>query len=425
MSRGVLCNRKISIKAVLSYSTLVVDDLTVVCQGMFTHRIIEITSKSFDQKRHEHLVSPADSAIALVSFHSDPDGHVEGPLTEKQAHHGTGKGSAKGGQCTYIFGTVPAPTIDWCDVARVTVDMLPDDALLEVFAFYVDKTWILGWSTLAHVCQQWRNIVFGSPRRLNLRLCYRARRPMRDMLDVWPLFPISIMVHGTWDVDNIVAALEHNDRIYELALYYISSLQLEKVLAAMQQPAPAMTRMVLRTGTDETAVPVVPASFLGGSAPCLQSLSLDGISFPGLPNLLLSATHLVHLDLSRIPHSGYISPEAMVTCLSALTRLKSLRIEFESSSQSLPDSISQRPPPPIRILLPVLTKLWFLGACEYIEDLVARIDAPLLRDLSISFFPQLRFDTTQLIRFIRRTPKLTAYEALGRLLHFGHFSIDI
>ncbi|KAN0109365.1 hypothetical protein V8E52_009337 [Russula decolorans] len=37
-----------------------------------------------------------------------------------------------------------------------------------------------------------------------------------------------------------------------------------------------------------------------------------GIPFPGLPKLLLSATHLVQLWLANIPHSGYISPEAMV-----------------------------------------------------------------------------------------------------------------
>jgi hypothetical protein len=114
-----------------------------------------------------------------------------------------------------------------------------------------------------------------------------------------------------WDVDNIIAALEHNDRICELDLFDIPSSQLEKVLAAMQQPFPALTRLWLWP-RDETA-PVVPASFLGGSAPRLQTLILDRIPFPGLPKLLLSATHLVHLDLWRIPHSGYISPEAMVT----------------------------------------------------------------------------------------------------------------
>jgi hypothetical protein len=117
----------------------------------------------------------------------------------------------------------------------------------------------------------------------------------------------------------------------------MSSSLFEKVLAAMQQPFPELTRLHLRFRT-ETAL-VDPDSFLGGSAPHLESLFVQHISFPGLPKLLSSATHLVYLDLSDIPHSGYISPEAMVTCLSALTSLKGLKIDFESSLTGLQVSI--------------------------------------------------------------------------------------
>lgn len=47
------------------------------------------------------------------------------------------------------------------------------------------------------------------------------------------------------------------------------------------------------------------ASFLGGSAP--PRLRELWIPFPGLPNLLSSATDLVALHLLNIPHFGYIS----------------------------------------------------------------------------------------------------------------------
>ena len=53
------------------------------------------------------------------------------------------------------------------DVARVTIDMLPDVALLEIFDFYEDEIRIEAWHTLVQVCRKWRNLVFGSPRRLN------------------------------------------------------------------------------------------------------------------------------------------------------------------------------------------------------------------------------------------------------------------
>jgi hypothetical protein len=177
----------------------------------------------------------------------------------------------------------------------------------------------------------------------------------------------------------------------------------------MQVPFPALTDLTLQSRNN--TIPVVPSSFLSGYAPRLQKLNLYCIPFPGLQRLLLSATHLVHLSLWKFPHSGYIPPETMVTCLSVLTKLESLFIGFESP-RSCPDRQSRRPPPSTRTLLPVLTKIRFKGASQYLEDLMARIDAPLLDKLTITFFHQLIFDTPGLAQFIYRTPNFkTHHEA--------------
>jgi hypothetical protein len=98
----------------------------------------------------------------------------------------------------------------------------------------------------------------------------------------------------------------------------------------------------------------------------------------------------------------------MVPCLSVLTSLESLVLTFKSP-QSRPDQETRRPPPQTRTLLPVLTKWEFKGVCEYLEDLVAWIDAPLLDNFLIAFFHQLIFDTSQLAQFIIRTPKFNAH----------------
>jgi hypothetical protein len=188
----------------------------------------------------------------------------------------------------------------------------------------------------------------------------------------------------------------------------------------MQQPFPALTHLWLRP-MGETAL-VDPDSFLDGSAPHLQELILSYIPFPGLPKLLLSATFLVDLSLWNIPHSGYISPEAMVNCLSMLTRLKSFVIEFDSP-RSRPDRTSRRPPPPTRILLPILTELRFKGVGKYLEDLVARIDAPLLDKLWITFFYELIFDTPQLTQFISCTPKFKAHDKAH--VSFDHKDVSV
>jgi hypothetical protein len=119
----------------------------------------------------------------------------------------------------------------------------------------------------------------------------------------------------------------------------------------------------------------------------------------------LSAPGLVELTLRNIPHSGYISPEEMVACLSALTRLKDLDLSFQSP-QSRPDNESRRPPSPTRTLLSSLTGFSFDGASDYLEDFVARIDAPLLNCMIIEFFHQATFDNPNLAQFIGRIPHL-------------------
>ena len=162
-------------------------------------------------------------------------------------------------------------------------------------------------------------------------------------------------------------------------------------------------------------------SFLGGSAPQLQFLGLRSIPFPGLPKLLSSATHLTRLHLSNSPHSGYISPEAMVTCLSPSTSLEVLSLEFQSP-QSCPDQESRHPPPPKCTVLPALTRFWFKGVCEYLEGLVARVDAPRLNSLEITFFNDIIFDTPQFTRLISQTPTLKGFDEAkvalgGRIAH--------
>ena len=293
--------------------------------------------------------------------------------------------------------------------------MLPDDVLLEIFDFSVREQRIQEWITLAHVCRRWRSVVFQSPHRLNLRLVCTAKTPARDTLDIWPPFPL--IIHD-WDrkpgeVDNIIAALEHNDRVSQIYLNFLSSPEFKYITdsAAMNKPFPELTHLHLCVNDDKPG-PILPDSFLGGTAPHLRSLWLDNVPFPGLPKLLLSATHLVYLNLA-IPPSGYIPPEAMATSLSALTSLDSLILRFRSP-RPRPALESQHPPPLTRAILPSLTRIHFKGASEYLEVILARIDAPQLDNLDITFFNEIIFDTPQLFRFVSRTPTLREPEK-GRI----------
>src|SRR6267142_2188657 len=292
------------------------------------------------------------------------------------------------------------------------IDMLPDNVLLKIFEFYREDpasriligfthTW--SWQALIQVCRRWRCVIFGSPLRLDLRLVCTDKTPMRTSLDIWPPFPIIISCRykaGQKSLENVIAAVEHgHDRISHISIYDINGSALEKLAAAMQQPLPTLKSCCL-TSFDKS-VAVLPETFLGVSAPLLETFILRGIPFPTFPKFILSST-IRDLFITDIPHSGYISPNAMVACLAALPNLEYLYIGFRSPLSRSPQIT---PPPRTRIVLPALTRLCFWGVSEYFEDFVAQIDTPLLNDLDITFFMDLIFEIPRLRHFVGRAER--------------------
>jgi hypothetical protein len=165
----------------------------------------------------------------------------------------------------------------------------------------------------------------------------------------------------------------------------------------MQQPFPALTHLCLHP--EDVTAPIIPNSFLSGSAPRLRTIYLD---YRNCYCLQLTSSFSL---LREFSHLRCISPEAMAIGLSSLIRLEKLRLQFRSP-RSRPDQERRTPPPPIRSQLPVLTHFKLTGVSEYLENLVARIDTLLLDILDITtFFHQFAFDTSQLVQFISRTPK--------------------
>jgi hypothetical protein len=295
------------------------------------------------------------------------------------------------------------------------IRMLTDNVLLEIFDHYRKnhnhhcRFHVWKWHILVQVCQKWRHIIFSSPRRLHLGIRCTAGTPVRKLLDTWPAIPIVMdyyyyclgSVVRPNDEDNVIAVLEHPDRVCRIGIH-LTRLQLGKISAVMQEPFPVLTHLSI--STRDGNAPVVPGGFLGGSAPCLQEIELCGVPFPALPTLLLSASNLVVLQLENIPLAGYISPEVMVAHLAVLPRLKILQIELQSVI-SRPDQILL--PPETRTFLPALRRLSLKGVCGYLEDFVARIDAPQLDTISIEYSDQAAdFGVHQLSGFINHSEYL-------------------
>ena len=182
-----------------------------------------------------------------------------------------------------------------------------------------------------------------------------------------------------------------------------AGLRLDKVLAPMQVPFPELTDLRLSSSNRDKTV--IPDTFLGGSAPRLQILALSFVSFPGLPKLLLSTSHLVELYLRRIPDSGEISPEAIVPTLSMLSNLESFTLTFDHF-WPYSDRGSSSLPPPKRSILPALAQFRFDGLIDYLEQLVTRIDTPQLDRMHVNLLSRTEFNFScpRLVQFINRMP---------------------
>ena len=328
-----------------------------------------------------------------------------------------------------------------CAAGRVTINILPDDILLLVFHFdrvtYIDGLAVVDrarlrwrWHRLIYVCRRWRSIVFAFPKFLDLALVCDPSTPV-ELIDIWPPLPIIIRDRIDRHMPNdyaFQAAIVHPSRVCQIDLRYKTRSQLQRLASAMQDQFPALIHLSLDSDkfddeiVDESAL-TIPDGFLGESAPCLQSLELDFMAFPALPKFLLSATALVRLTLWNIDDYGYFSPEAILTGLAVLVNLEYLSIGF-IRPRSLPDQESRRPPPPARTVLPTLTFFKFQGTTEYLNELVAGIDAPLLDSLFITFtFNEFIFDISQLAQFMRRT---TRFQALSEVhVKFDNYNVQV
>ena len=207
------------------------------------------------------------------------------------------------------------------------------------------------------------------------------------------------------DENNVIAALKHPDRICELNIPMTKSL-LAKSALLLQASFPTLE--TLRLGSQDASKPLIlPICFLGSDTPRMRDIHLTSTAFSALPLLIQSARDLVSLQLDDVPNSGYFSPEALAAGLSATTQLKHLKLYFHPPSHR-PEQ--RRTPSATKSLsiLPALTEIHFRGNSDYLEDLLARIDAPAVEQVDINFLELNTFDTPQLTQFIGRTKTLSS-----------------
>ncbi|KAH9967675.1 hypothetical protein BJV74DRAFT_954271 [Russula compacta] len=199
-----------------------------------------------------------------------------------------------------------------------------------------------------------------------------VQRRNRATIDILPDDALLEIFHSyRVELDGDISSMQHHDRVIKIR---IEDFSLETFSAMIQKPFPVLAHLELLSFGE--IAPILHKEFLGG--------------------------------LRHIPITGYISPEAMATCLATLPSLKYLFIGFESP-RSRPDRIGL--PPPTRAVLPALEHFELKGVSEYVEDLVARIDTPKLDWLKIYLFMDLMFNIPHLYKFIVRAEEIRSLNA--------------
>jgi hypothetical protein len=117
----------------------------------------------------------------------------------------------------------------------VTVNILPDDIFREIFAFCIPgRDWnpighMKEWQRLVQVCKRWQQIIYGSPRYLDLHLHCSYETPFKKNLSRWPEFPLTVdyLIDPYGDGDDndndLIAALEQPDRVHHVNLRITTS----------------------------------------------------------------------------------------------------------------------------------------------------------------------------------------------------------
>jgi hypothetical protein len=303
----------------------------------------------------------------------------------------------------------------WAD--KLTIKVLPEDVILEILyklacndisgKWLWQREWQQEWHRLAHVCQQWRTIIFASQRRLDLRLLCTHKTSIKQTLDIWPAFPI-VVRHISSRLDdwfNIIATLRQRDRICEINFDFINLHT--TVFKIMQEPFPLLESLAFPTCGGVVAC---ASSFLGGSAPHLRVLHLDAFHYKEfkLPPILSSATHLVDLRLTRVESTDCIPPEVLVAALSTLVQLKTLYLQFSYQTSSYSGNPRNMSPPlsGYTHCSTLLSVYLDVPSCNYLEDLVSRISAPSLESIHIKLFEstvtESSLDVSEFSRFLCR-----------------------
>ena len=328
----------------------------------------------------------------------------------------------------------PDMTVNEGPHATVSIGMLNDDALLVIFDFcrmadkeeddinderdwgcdwqrsswwhestQVCQRWDWDgqrwWHKLTQVCQRWRSLILASPSRLNLGVVCTNGTPVAEKLAYFLHLPIVIIYEFPGgemiqpdDEQNILICLQRRDHVRRIRLC-ATTPALQKIIIPLQEEFPLLDSLAIipAKNLDPTGV-ILPGSL---RAPNLRHLILKNVTIQTGTPILTTPIHLVVLSLKGIPTSTQVPPEYLVDLLELTPQLEVLLIGFRPHFSN--HDVGSHPLVPAAqrtsFTLHRLERFQFIGTSTYLEGLLARVNAPVLRLFDIRFFTQRSFGT--------------------------------
>ncbi|KAH9977080.1 hypothetical protein BGW80DRAFT_1287127 [Lactifluus volemus] len=298
-----------------------------------------------------------------------------------------------------------------CCATSTTIDILPEDILLEVFDSYrqffdsgrngvfskSEVTWNgkHGWLKLAHVCRKWRSIVISSPFHLQANLLISLSWCSDQKLTLLTrLPPLPIVIYSPIPLEKrkkqqrAVAALrQYSDRVYKIVLDG-SDLMLDGVRREMSRPFPALKVLELSSYSEFN----IPTTLFGGSVPSLRHLHLTCVSLASL-STLPSTPGLAYLKLEV---GRPLQASSLLTLLQGMPCLHHLDMCLP---KHCPEPLTM---PEDVVHLSRLKHFSCRGHKRYLEAVVAGLATPSLQTFHISISSQrCSLPVPYLSRFIR------------------------
>lgn len=224
---------------------------------------------------------------------------------------------------------------------------------------------------------------------------------MLKTLDCWPALPIVVEYGGSSalnppspeDEENVLAALKRPDRVNSIHLTVTESL-LEK-LSSIEHPFTELEELVLLSQGGKPLT--LPSTFRWNTR--LRKLHSTGVSFCTHQLAFHSIRGIVDLQLHDI--DNYLFLTSLPETLSGLA-LQSLSVYVRSVHNLAVAPLSKkrivRP-----LVIPSLSRLRYRGKSKYLDSLLARLDAPHITDIEITFFNEAQFNISNVIKFIDRS----------------------